>query len=76
MTTYKPRLLAFVGKEAYAVFARRSTSQVGYGDQPAYAGVAVFVLPTPSNRYQQVSRTDKLTWYRELAAKVEAFRQA
>lgn len=76
VATHRPRLLAFVGKEAYAIFVRRPTSDVSYGEQPPYEGVGIFVLPTPSNRYQQMSRKDKLAWYRQLATRVEALRQS
>ncbi len=74
VTTHRPRLLAFVGKEAYAVFARKKTSDVKYGPQAPYDSIEVFVLPTPSNRHQQIARKEKLAWYAQLATRVQALR--
>ena len=71
---HHPKVLAFVGKESYAVFMHKTTKDVDHGRQASFEGVEVFLLPTPSNRNQSMSRKDKLAFYRELAAIVKANR--
>ena len=74
ISKHHPKILAFVGKESYAVFMHKTTKDVEHGRQSPFEGAEVFVLPTPSNRNQSVARKDKLAFYRELAALVKPYR--
>jgi mismatch-specific thymine-DNA glycosylase len=74
LAKHHPKTIAFVGKESYSVFTRRATKDLEHGRQPDFEGVAVFLLPTPSNRNQSMPRKDKLAFYREMAEFVKANR--
>lgn len=70
----RPRVLAFVGKEAYrgpfgvrpghGLLARR------LGEAPGFAGSALFVLPSTSPANAAVPYAERLRWFRALAALV------
>ena len=75
IAAHHPRVLAFVGKESYAVFLRTPTHRLEHGPQPDFEGCRVYLLPTPSNRNQSIPRKAKLEHYRALAEIVKQVRR-
>ena len=76
VAAHKPQVLAFVGKESYAVFSRTPTRDLEHGPQPDFEGCRVYLLPTPSNRNQSLPRKAKLEHYRALAEIVRDCRRS
>ena len=70
--TLRPRVLAFVGKEAYrGAFGERPA----LGLQERRLGEArLFVLPSTSPANATVPYAERLTWFRALAALIETQR--
>jgi TDG/mug DNA glycosylase family protein len=67
----RPRVLAFVGKEAYrGTFGERPDHGLvarRLGAAPGFAGTALFVLPSTSPANAAVPYAERLRWFRELA---------
>lgn len=62
---YAPRVVAFLGKPAYAALTRQR--QIAWGAQPArFGGAAVWVLPNPSGRNRAFSLDQLVSAYRDL----------
>lgn len=70
----RPRVLAFVGKEAYrGAFRERPEHGLQarrLGEAPGFGGSALFVLPSTSPANAAVPYAERLRWFRELAALV------
>ena len=65
ITRYAPRVVAFLGKAAYAALSDQR--EVAWGAQPAtLGGAAVWVLPNPSGRNRAFSLDQLISAYREL----------
>jgi TDG/mug DNA glycosylase family protein len=65
ITHYAPRVVAFLGKPAYAALTQQR--QIAWGAQPArFGGAAVWVLPNPSGRNRAFSLDQLVSAYREL----------
>ncbi|WP_159888896.1 G/U mismatch-specific DNA glycosylase [Luteibacter sp. HA06] len=65
IATYAPRVVAFLGKAAYA--ALTSTRDLAWGRQPvALQGATVWVLPNPSGRNRAFTLEQLVEAYREL----------
>lgn len=61
----RPRVLAFVGKEAYRMATGRKDAPLGEAD--AWEGARVFVLPSTSPRNAHLTPEEKVAWFRRLA---------
>lgn len=63
---FRPPMLAFVGKQAYAMATGRKGAAHGLQGE-RFDGVRCFVLPSTSPANAAVSPAEKLKWFRELA---------
>jgi TDG/mug DNA glycosylase family protein len=62
---YKPRFVAFLGKQAYSAIVDRSTVEWGRQTE-AFGGAGAWVLPNPSGRNRGFSFDELVVAYREL----------
>jgi double-stranded uracil-DNA glycosylase len=63
--TYKPRFIAFLGKQAYSAIVDRSTVEWGRQTE-LIGGAGAWVLPNPSGRNRGFSFDELVIAYREL----------
>jgi TDG/mug DNA glycosylase family protein len=63
--TYRPRFIAFLGKQAYSAIVDRSTVEWGRQTE-MFGGAGAWVLPNPSGRNRGFSFDELVVAYREL----------
>lgn len=66
LETLRPRAVVFVGVTAYRAFADERGA-IACGEQRAFAGARVFVVPSPSGRNAHFRYEDMLAIWREVA---------